>query len=231
MSAGFSLHEPQCITGAADQTKYFPPEGMPTSSQQLSRIAYAYMVEGIGDTVVNEVQRIDFDAPPTTGTWTITFDGDTTSALAFDADADTIETALEALASIGSGNIDVQGDCDVGFQLTFIGTLGGANQPEVTVDTSGLDENASVSTVINGSTTTPSIVLKVQVSFDAPSSHGGSVANMTWYDLASSNVTITADTSGVVGPVPICAPYYRVAYIRTSGTGGTVEVDLFGRKE
>lgn len=45
--------------------------------------------------------------PPLTGTYTLTFEGDTTAALGYDASSPEIQAALEALPSIGAGNVSV----------------------------------------------------------------------------------------------------------------------------
>lgn len=52
------------------------------------------------------------------GTYTLTFLGATTTALAFGADAAAIQAAIEALAGIGAGNVTV-----AGLVITFIGDL------------------------------------------------------------------------------------------------------------
>lgn len=54
----------------------------------------------------NEVQTVTIDA--TGGTFTTTFGGQTTSAVAYNASAATYQAALEALSTIGSGNVSVQ---------------------------------------------------------------------------------------------------------------------------
>jgi hypothetical protein len=49
--------------------------------------------------------------PPTSGTYTITYDGDTTAALAYNASLVAVEAALNGLASIiADGGVDVEGD-------------------------------------------------------------------------------------------------------------------------
>lgn len=57
------------------------------------------------------------------GVWTITFDGDTTTDLAFDADDEAITPVLEALPSIGAGNVDVGngGSILTAVVITFLG--------------------------------------------------------------------------------------------------------------
>ena len=56
-------------------------------------------------TGANEVQSITIDA--TGGTFTITYAGQTTSALSYKASAATVQAALEALSTISTGNISV----------------------------------------------------------------------------------------------------------------------------
>lgn len=109
-----------------------------------------------GASAVNEVQTITASGTPSGGTWTITFQGDTTSALAATANAATVQTALRLLPSINGANITVTGGGlgTAAFTLTFIGTLAGANQPEVTVDGSlllGASVTVSVVTLTQGS--------------------------------------------------------------------------------
>lgn len=53
----------------------------------------------------NEVQSLVIDA--TGGTFTTTFSGQTTSAVAYNASAATFKAALEALSTIGTGNVSV----------------------------------------------------------------------------------------------------------------------------
>src|SRR5207237_5340862 len=46
--------------------------------------------------------------PPVAGTWSMTVNGQTTTPLAFDADAATILAALEALPTVGMSNVSLQ---------------------------------------------------------------------------------------------------------------------------
>lgn len=74
----------------------------------------------------SEVQNLDLGGA-TGGTYTLSFGSETTSALAFDADAATIDTALEALENIGTGNVAVTAGSD--FVITFGGTLANSKLP------------------------------------------------------------------------------------------------------
>ena len=92
----------------------------------------------------NEKQKIIVDA--TGGTFTLTFGGQTTSALAFNATAAEIQAALRALSSIGDGNVTASGylNSTSGVTIEFTGTLAGINHPTIT-GTSSLTKAASSS--------------------------------------------------------------------------------------
>ena len=93
----------------------------------------------------NEKQTISVDA--TGGTFTLTFGGQTTSALAFDATGAVVQAALEALSSIGSGNVTVSGSrggtVSV-YAVEFVGTLASSDQAQITA-TSSLTKGGSSS--------------------------------------------------------------------------------------
>jgi hypothetical protein len=66
----------------------------------------------------SEVQTITITGTPTGGTFTLTFAGATTSAIAYNASAATVQTALEALSTIGSGNVLCAGGALPGAAVT-----------------------------------------------------------------------------------------------------------------
>lgn len=88
-----------------------------------------------------EVQLLTPGGTISGGTWTITFNGQTTSALAFNANATTITNALSALSNVGAvgGVITATGGpiSSGVVTLTFGGSLSG-DQPQVTVGTGSL---------------------------------------------------------------------------------------------
>jgi hypothetical protein len=86
----------------------------------------------------NEVQTIEFDAEPDSGAWTITFDGEETESLDYDANAEVIEAAVEALDNVE--NVTVAGDYASGFSITFVDPAGPV--ADVTIDGSTLEANA-----------------------------------------------------------------------------------------
>lgn len=78
-------------------------------SQELSPEQFKIARKGV-DT--NEQQKITANANATAGTWTITWNGLTTGAIAYDAATGAIETAIEALTGITS--VTVTGTMDAG---------------------------------------------------------------------------------------------------------------------
>jgi flagellar hook-associated protein 2 len=79
-------------------------------------------------TATSELQTMSRASNPTGGTYTLTYEGQTTSAIAYNADTATITAALEALSTVNTGDITVAGganglaDGDVTF--TFSNNMG-----------------------------------------------------------------------------------------------------------
>lgn len=86
----------------------------------------------------NEVQTVTITGTPTGGTFTLTFYGQTTSAIAYNASAATVEAALEALSTIGADNVACAGGALPGtaVTVTFQGDLAGRNVPLLTSNNS-----------------------------------------------------------------------------------------------
>ena len=98
---------------------------------------------------VNEVQTVTVDA--TGGTFTLTYAGQTTSALAENAAAATVQTALEALSNLAPGDVTVTGSAGGPYTLTFGGTLANTNVAQLTSNAASLTGGAG--TVTHGTTT------------------------------------------------------------------------------
>jgi hypothetical protein len=74
---------------------------------RISLTAYGYAWACIA--LFNERQQLTITGVPTGGTFTLTYNGQTTSAIAYDANAATVQAALAALSNIGVGNVAVTG--------------------------------------------------------------------------------------------------------------------------
>lgn len=109
-----------------------------------------------GATNVNEVQSLTITGTPTGGTFTLTLDGQTTAAIAFNATAAAVQTALAALSTIGAGNVACTGGPLPGsaVTITFQGDLGGTNVSQITATgslTGGTTPTVNVATTTPGS--------------------------------------------------------------------------------
>ena len=67
----------------------------------------------------------------TSGTFTLSFDGQTTSAIAWDASASTVQSALESLSNIDAGEVTIVKTKDMmdtqEWRITFATGLGATN--------------------------------------------------------------------------------------------------------
>jgi len=94
----------------------------------------------------NEVQSVTL-ANATGGTFTLSYAGQTTAAIAYNALSATVEGALEDLSTIGEGNVMVTGTAATSFMVTFRGVLGNTNVPALTY-TSSLTGSGPTITIV-----------------------------------------------------------------------------------
>jgi len=92
---------------------------------------------GLTTTGVSAVQTLTVTGTPTGGTFRLSFRGIKTAAIAYNAAAATVQAALEAIVSVGAGNIVGSGGALPGTAviLTFAGTLALGPQPLVVFET------------------------------------------------------------------------------------------------
>jgi hypothetical protein len=111
------------------------PSGLTATAVSSSQIDLAWVDNAEDVAGVNEVQTITFDATPEAGTFTLTYDEETTDAIAYDADAAAIVAALEATSAFEVGDVAVQA-IDGGFSITYQGGLAAMSLPEITANSS-----------------------------------------------------------------------------------------------
>lgn len=102
----------------------------------------------------SHTQLITISGTPTGGTFLLTFNGQTTTALAFNAAAATVQTALQALTSIGASNATVAGSAGGPYTVTFAAALANAAQPLIQIDVGGLTGGTPAGTVADNTTLT-----------------------------------------------------------------------------
>lgn len=94
----------------------------------------------------SEVQLVTISGA-TGGTFMLSFEGDSTTALPYTATAAAVQAALAALPSIGSGNVAVTGLAGGPFTASFQNALGGTNLPVMGSSATGLTPPGATVTV------------------------------------------------------------------------------------
>jgi hypothetical protein len=90
------------------------------------------------DVSANEQQTVTLNNTPTGGTFTLTFNGQTTATIAYNASAATVKTRLEALSTIGSDNVNVTGSAGGPYTVEFVGALADENVAAMTANGASL---------------------------------------------------------------------------------------------
>jgi Leucine-rich repeat (LRR) protein len=106
--------------------------------------------------VYNRPITVSISGAPTGGTYTLTYGGQTTSAIAYNATASTVQSALQTLTSIGSGNATVTG------YLSGVASSSGSSLAPFTVLLSSSlasSQNAITATSSLTGGTTPGVVI------------------------------------------------------------------------
>ncbi|MCM6777924.1 major capsid protein [Nocardia sp. CDC159] len=101
----------------------------------------------------NEVQTATISGSPTGGTFTMSYDGETTPALPHNASLAAVQSALAGLPTIGAGNVAVTGTPGTSYVVTFQGLLGGTNVTLITATgsfTGGTDPDITVAQTTAG---------------------------------------------------------------------------------
>ena len=93
--------------------------------------------EGVPTNGVSHVDSVNVSA--SSGTYVLSFQGFRTTPLAFNANGAAIQAAMEALPSIGAGNISVVGNQPSTAQMTFQGSLARKSLPALIVDRNDTD--------------------------------------------------------------------------------------------
>lgn len=105
--------------------------------------------------LTNEVQTVTITGGPTAGSFQLTFAGQQTGTILYNANATTVRTTLEALSNIDPGDVTVTGGPGPGtpFVVTFGGQWLHQNVPQMTAVhtfTGGTTPGITVTTTTGG---------------------------------------------------------------------------------
>jgi hypothetical protein len=104
----------------------------------------------------SEVQTVTITGAPTGGTFTLTFTGEETDTIAFNAAATTVQTALNALPNLDG--VTVSGGAGGPYTVTFPASMGNVDQ--MTGDGTGLTGGTAPAVAV--ATTTPGVAPSVE---------------------------------------------------------------------
>lgn len=176
---------------------------------------------GTGGTGTYATQEIAIDGGPTGGTFTLSFGGQTTAGIAYNASASTVQTALQALSSIGSGNATVEAQVAGGpYNVTFAGPLVGpqaliTGNPASLTGGAGANSEIIISQLQAGTAGTPNVTVT--------GSNGGPYTVTFGGTLADTNVAQMTYTSSLTGGTPVIT-----IATTTSGVANTPNVVVTG---
>jgi hypothetical protein len=138
----------------------------------------------------NEVQSLSTTGTVTAGTFTITYSGQTTAAIAWNATAAAVQAALEALSNIAVGDVACTGGPlpATPVVITFIGNLGNQNVAAMTTTDTLTGGATAVSTTTGGVAPGNSFSLKANMPLEWEVSPGY-YANPFSVDVVRFNVT------------------------------------------
>lgn len=156
---------------------------------------------------VNEVQTLTITGTPTGGTFALTFDGQTTAGIAFDADSATVQTALEALSNIAVDDVACTGGPLPGTPvvITYLANLGAQDVALMTADgallTGGSSPDAAVALTTPGSNDPIVVTFTEALGAQDVALMTGSAASLT--GGSSPAVAVSLTTPGSNDPVII----------------------------
>ena len=208
--------------GTNGGTAWTMPGSVPSRSSTVLVTSTSYSTDA--------VQDITLTGSPTGGTFTLTFGGQTTSAIAYNASAASMQTGAAKLAptSVGSGNATVSAaPSGTGWEVWFTGTLANSYQNAITGNGAGLTGGTS------------SVVSVATISAGGDAGHAAIVTDpagdvtRTYTDAEGRTVrTIQDFTNGVVTGTSNATTGYTYNQVGTTSvtayqSGGGVQVTAY----
>ncbi len=176
------------------------------------------------DSAVSEVQTINRATSPSSGTYTLTYEGQTTAEIAYNATPAEIQAALEALSSINVGDITVNGstnglsDGDVTF--TFNNILGDVSM--ISVNGTNLGPGSLPVTVAETTKGVPAYISRSSNTIDDVI-HGVTLHLHDTTGESGEEITLTRDIESVKTKVQKMVDAYNqvVQYIKENSSYDT----------
>lgn len=155
------------------------------------------------------VQNLVPSVIATSGTFTMTFDSQTTGSLAYDATTGEITTALEALSTIEEGAVTVGGqifsDGTDGLILTFIPEMDDVSEVTVTSSMSGTLDISVSGRPFGGRHLFDLEITEIATSGTYTITYDGETTAALNYDASTGDVTTAVDDLSNTGPYVFCS--------------------------
>ncbi len=195
----------------ADLSSFAESDFTQTQAAQNSEI----QVDGFpSSSGVSEVQTMSRDPYPNNGTYTLTYEDETTAAIDYNASPSEIQAALELLSTVNAGDITVDGSAD-GFDdgavtFTFRDTLGDVSM--ISVDGSDLGPGSDPGTVVETIRGGPNYISRSSNTIDDVI-HGVTLHLHDTTDAAGEEITLTRDIQLVKDKLTSMVDAYNLAVV------------------
>jgi hypothetical protein len=220
-----STAEVQVVTLEVDNAAYIEL----TTDISAPSATVTVVREGITDTT-SELQRVEIDGDPYLGTWAITINGNTSSAISVGATIADITTAIEGITGIGAGNVTVTGSA-LDFTIQFASSLGNvatavidvANLTGAIGKTGSIDLNTNQFLELLGGAASASATLEI-VKYDT----GNSTSDTVLQQAITCRQDVIPDTPASATPFPTYAAAshtHTESDITDLGTAVTLNAD------
>ena len=150
----------------------------------------------------SEVQTVRLSGS-NAGTFTLTFNGQTTTAIAYNASAATVQSAFQALTSVGAGNAIVTGASPF-YTITFSGALANKDLPLISATGSPTGVTNAVAAIVQDGLGGTATVTSVQVpgGRQYTVTFGGDLTNINLPQIVATSgmVFVTTTTNGSTSP-------------------------------
>lgn len=153
----------------------------------------------------NEVQTLSsVGTSPTTGTYTLTYDGQTTGNIAANASNADIQTALELLSNVNANDITVSGSLNAGdVKFTFASSVGDASM--ISIDPALLNQSIASNYSVEETASAWMISSSNSVSDALPG------ITMELYDVGTVQISLNKDTGSLKGKLKGLVTSYNAA--------------------
>jgi len=171
-TSGQTLIIPVLDSGASGQGSGNPSVHIPGFI--TIRLDFTYPYQGA-------IQSVTMNGSPTGGTFALTYNGQTTAPIAYNASAATVQSALAALTGIGgntsndgTSNVQVTLNPDSSWTINFQNALAGQNLPVMTSNSTALTGGSSPKATVSTTYTNPTKA-------GQPSAVGDYTCPATWF--------------------------------------------------